>query len=141
MQGPAIPAPPWAVNARRLQLDDGRKQLDFKVADKYPASPTRDFYAQWAEDHGWTRVSPETEHLSSDSWVSFETESGPVDQWITHWRSPDGARSLRLALLHHDGSSSQEVFLIESPFYVLPNGPVLFHQEEPRPPVAGAAHQ
>lgn len=115
-----IPAPPWVQDTELQRLPDGRTQLSFEVDEQYPSSRVRDFYAQWAADHGWTKISPATEVWSADQWQTYVAQDGTkVDQWTVHWRSPDGEESIYLALLHRGNRAHQEVYVIRSPFFLL----------------------
>lgn len=123
LEVPSIPVPPWIRESTLERLPDGRTQLSFETMEAYPRSRVRDFYGEWAKEHGWTLVPEATEAWSADRWVSFhELDGTSIDQWLVHWRSPDGADSLRLALLHRGDREKQEVYVIRSPYFVLGDG-------------------
>ncbi len=114
------PVPDSVENADRVELADGREQLSFVAQEAYPSTRISDFYLSWATDNGWTQVPQEIETWSTSNWTSFEDENGTkMDVFASHWRSPDGVRSLRLALVHRGDRSRQEVFVTLSPFYLL----------------------
>lgn len=115
-----LPVPTWAIDPESLQLADGRTQLSFLSVDPYPSVRTRDFYAAWAEAHGWTKVPPDVERWSSEEWTSFKESDGThVDQYMVHWQSPDGSKSLWLGLLHESDRTKQKAIVMLSPFYLL----------------------
>lgn len=114
---PEIPVPPWIQDSKLERLPDGRTQLSFESMETYPSSRVREFYGEWAKEHHWTLVPEATEAWSADRWESFEELDGTsIDQWLVHWRSPDGGESLRLALLHRGNHENQEVYVIRSPY-------------------------
>lgn len=130
-----VPAPPWIQESDFERLQDGRLQLSFEADEEYPSSRVRDFYAQWAADHGWTKVAPETERWSGDHWVTFrDADATVIHQWTVHWRSPDGAESLRLALLHTGDRARQYVYVIRSPYYVLGSSEPQYSEDGVRDP-------
>jgi TonB family protein len=99
---------------------DGQVQLSFVANVEYLDSRIRDFYVDWAAEDGWTKVSSDEEPWSADEWQSFEDMYGSsTDQYLVHWRSPDGSESLRLALRHINDQTRQEVYVIRSPFQLL----------------------
>lgn len=122
-ESPEVPAPPGAQDPELIEFPDGQVQLSFTTDRSYPNSEVRDFYADWAEEHGWTRVPAELEPWSLDKWETFEDMQGErIDQWLVHWQSPDRTESLRLALRHVGDRTEQEVFVVRSPFELLTAG-------------------
>lgn len=115
--------PPWAQDPELVEFPDGQIQLSFEVARAYPDMGVRNYYANWAEEHGWQKVPSDVEPWSVDQWESFEDVQGVrIDQWLVHWQSPDGSESLRLALRYLGDRTQQVVYVIRSPFELLTVG-------------------
>lgn len=120
IEASAIPVPSWVEDPEVVEFPDGQVQVSFAVDLQYPDRQIRDFYGQWAAEHGWSKVAQDVDPWSVDRWESFEDMYGTtIDQWLVHWRSPDGSESLRLALRHTGDRTQQEVFVIRSPFDTL----------------------
>ena len=117
---PDIPVLDGAAEVTSGQGENGPYQIQFMYDVAFPSSRVRDFYASWAEQNGWIKVSAEEEDWSLDRWSSFEVfAGGSVDMWPVHWYSPGKVWSLRLTLLHRNDRSRQEVLLMLSPFHLL----------------------
>lgn len=128
----AIPAPSWIESSELVELEDGRLQLSFETDEQFPSSRVRDFYADWADVHGWSQVSADAEPWSADRWVTYNNVDGVrLDQWTVHWQSPDGDESLVLALLHVGDRSRQEAYVIRSPFFLLDEDVEVPHDQDP----------
>lgn len=126
---PTIPVPEAAIDPT---VTTGplafSRQVTFEVKETYPGHSVRDFYADWAQEHGWQRVLSDEEAWSVDEWQTFEDATRgsvrTIHQWLVHWASPERKWSLRLALRYnlHEGASSkgvQTVTVILQPFQLL----------------------
>jgi len=118
-----IPSPDWAPQGELVELPGGQVELSFVVNELYPSARVRDFYAQWAADHGWEKVTRDEDKWAVDQWGAVVApDGGSVDMWTAHWRDPQRTQSLFLVLRYRGDRARQEVFVKMSPYFIVDPG-------------------
>ena len=92
----------------------------FEIREACPSDDILGFYRLWAAREGWEFVPPTVESWSNAEWGTFFEGNERIDQLTAHWHDPAKTKSLRLVARCIDEGESQRVWVILSPFLLMP---------------------